>query len=187
MSDSLITKRALAEALKQVCREKPFSKISISDITAVCGLNRQTFYYHYQDKYELLSWIYYNDNFAAIAENITLENWDQKVLELLENMRVEKFFYINTIKEQEHTFESYLLEMAKALFSEAILFLDEKKKVAEEEREFDAQFYAYGICGMIVNWTERGMKQDPGLIVLRLKSLVNATKRIGFLRNREEP
>ena len=53
MSDSLITKRAIAEALKQVCKEKPFDKISISDITAVCGLNRQTFYYHYQDKYEL--------------------------------------------------------------------------------------------------------------------------------------
>lgn len=183
MSDSLITKRAIAEALKQVCREKPFNKISISDITAVCGLNRQTFYYHYQDKYELLSWIYYNENFAAIAENITLENWDQKVLELLENMRAEKAFYINTIKEQEHTFESYLLEMAKALFLEAILFLDEKKKLTEEEQEFDAQFYAYGICGVIVNWAEKGMKQEPWLIVRQLKSLVNATKQIGYLKS----
>ncbi len=186
MSDSLITKRAIAEALKQVCRQKPFSKISISDITAACGLNRQTFYYHYQDKYELLSWIYYNENFAAIAENITLGNWDQKVLELLENMKEEKVFYINTIKDQEHTFESYLLEMAKALFSEAILFLDDKKKITEEEREFDAQFYAYGICGIIINWAEKGMKQEPWIIVRRLKSLVYATKRIGYLRNREE-
>ena len=50
MSDSLITKKAIAAALKQVCREKPFDKISIADITAVCGLNRQTFYYHFQDK-----------------------------------------------------------------------------------------------------------------------------------------
>lgn len=92
MSDSLITKRAIAEALKQVCREKPFDKISISNITSVWGLNRQTFYYHFQDKYELLSWIYYNENFAKIAEDITLENWDQKIYELLQNMKEEKAF-----------------------------------------------------------------------------------------------
>ena len=55
MSDALITKRAIAEALKKICREKPFDKISIADITSDCGLNRQTFYYHFQDKYELLS------------------------------------------------------------------------------------------------------------------------------------
>ena len=53
MSDSLITKKAIAGALKTVCKEKAFDKISIADITAACGLNRQTFYYHFQDKYEL--------------------------------------------------------------------------------------------------------------------------------------
>ena len=90
MSDSLITKKAIAAALKQVCREKPFDKISIADITAVCGLNRQTFYYHFQDKYELLSWIYYNENFSKITEDITFDNWDQKFLEMLRIMEKEK-------------------------------------------------------------------------------------------------
>lgn len=186
MSDSLITKRAIAEALKQVCREKPFDKISISDITAVCGLNRQTFYYHFQDKYELLSWIYYNENFARIADDITLENWDQKIFELLQNMRSEKTFYINTMKEQEHTFESYLFEMAKALFSEAIFKLDEKGKLTEEERDFDAEFYAYGICGIIIDWVRKGMRLEPKLVAQRLKSLARATERIGYIRSQAE-
>ncbi|SET72898.1 transcriptional regulator, TetR family [Lacrimispora sphenoides] len=183
MSDSLITKRAIAEALKQVCREKPFDKISISNITSVWGLNRQTFYYHFQDKYELLSWIYYNENFAKIAEDITLENWDQKIYELLQNMKEEKAFYINTIKEQEHTFESYLFDMAKALFSEAIIKLDEKKKLTDEERDFDSGFYAYGICGIIVDWVEKGMRTEPQLVAERLKSLAKASERAGYLRS----
>lgn len=54
MSESLITKKAIAQALKNLCRDKAFDKISIADITTACGLNRQTFYYHFQDKYELL-------------------------------------------------------------------------------------------------------------------------------------
>jgi len=98
-------------------------------------------------------------------------------------MKEEKAFYINTIKEQEHTFESYLFEMAKALFSEAIIKLDEKKKLTEEERDFDAEFYAYGICGIIVDWVEKGMRTEPRLVAERLKSLAKASERAGYLRS----
>ena len=65
MSDSLITKKAIAQCLKNLAAEKSFLKISIGDITAACGLNRQTFYYHFQDKYELLDWIYYEECFVT--------------------------------------------------------------------------------------------------------------------------
>ena len=46
---SQITKRALAASLKRLLAEKPLSKITISDITDDCGINRMTFYYHFQD------------------------------------------------------------------------------------------------------------------------------------------
>ena len=92
---------------------------------------------------------------------INLENWHEKIYELLNNMRQEKSFYMNTLKEQEHTFESYLYEMTKALFSEAIMVLDEKGSLTDEERGFDAGFYAYGLCGVIMEWVETGMKMEP--------------------------
>ena len=87
MSESLITKKAIATALKSLILEKPFDKISIADLTKACGLNRQTFYYHFQDKYELLTWIYYTEGFAFVVEDITFENWDQKILLLLNIMK----------------------------------------------------------------------------------------------------
>ena len=54
---SQITKRALAASLKRLLAEKPLSKITISDITDDCGINRMTFYYHFQDIYDLIEWI----------------------------------------------------------------------------------------------------------------------------------
>ena len=54
MSDSLITKRAIAAGIKELTKKKSFDKITVSDISEICGLNRQTFYYHFQDKYELV-------------------------------------------------------------------------------------------------------------------------------------
>ena len=98
MSEALITKKAIAQGLKDLTLAKPFGKISIGDITSACGLNRQTFYYHFQDKYELLSWIYYNEGFIYVMDGITLENWHEKLKDLLDTMKADQEFYRNTIK-----------------------------------------------------------------------------------------
>ena len=46
---SQVTKRALEASLKNLLLKKPLSKITISDITEDCGINRMTFYYHFKD------------------------------------------------------------------------------------------------------------------------------------------
>ncbi|MEG1932709.1 MAG: TetR family transcriptional regulator, partial [Pygmaiobacter sp.] len=58
MADSAHTKRVLGDSLKELMQKKPLAKISVGDITAHCGINRQTFYYHFKDKYDLVNWIY---------------------------------------------------------------------------------------------------------------------------------
>ena len=44
MADSNITKKALADALKELMDTKPFHKISVSDICERCQMNRKSFY-----------------------------------------------------------------------------------------------------------------------------------------------
>ena len=124
MPDSNITKHAIAAALKELCREKSFDKISIADITSTCGLNRQTFYYHFEDKYELLNWIYYTEGFARLVDGITLENWDSHIAVLFETMRADKKFYENTVRCTPDTFGNYLFKVVRALFLEAVEALD---------------------------------------------------------------
>ena len=51
---SQTTKRALAASLKKLLQERPLDKIAIVEITLDCGVNRQTFYYHFQDIYNLI-------------------------------------------------------------------------------------------------------------------------------------
>ena len=59
MADSNITKRALAQALKELMQEKSFEKISISDICDRCQMNRKSFYYHFIDKYDFDYFLFY--------------------------------------------------------------------------------------------------------------------------------
>jgi len=102
---------------------------------------------------------------------------------MLRIMVREKAFYMNTLKEQEKTFESYLFDMAKALFLDALELLDVGGKLAAAEKEFDAEFYAFGICGVIMSWAERGMKIAPEVVSLHLKSLASDTGQIAHIRN----
>ncbi|MGL4737197.1 MAG: dihydroxyacetone kinase transcriptional activator DhaS [Cellulosilyticaceae bacterium] len=190
MSDSIITKRAIAQALKSLILTKPFEKISISDLTSACGLGRQTFYYHFQDKYELLTWIYYNEGFSPVVDAITFENWDQKILLLLEIMKKEQFFYCHTITADSHYFMDYLLEITSTLFTEAIEALDTAHKLDASQKQFFSQFYAYGICGVILSWVTSHMKQSPQEIAINLKKLAHHSEHLGYtfyLKDHELP
>ena len=43
------TKQAIETAFLQLLNEKPLNKISVRDIVEKCGINRNSFYYHFQD------------------------------------------------------------------------------------------------------------------------------------------
>ena len=54
---SLRTKELLASALRRQMEKKPLSRITVSDIMAETGLNRKTFYYHFEDIFALVRWM----------------------------------------------------------------------------------------------------------------------------------
>ena len=47
-------KERLAEALRQEIENKPLTRITVSNLVRRCDINRNTFYYHFQDVYALL-------------------------------------------------------------------------------------------------------------------------------------
>lgn len=65
MSQTPLTKKALADSLKELLRAAPFDKISVSDICENAGTSRRNFYRHFPDKYALLVWIY-DEGFCSI-------------------------------------------------------------------------------------------------------------------------
>lgn len=65
---SMNTKKALASALRSSMAKKPFSKITVSEIIKECGLNRKTFYYHFQDIYVLLKWMLEQDAIEIVKK-----------------------------------------------------------------------------------------------------------------------
>ncbi|MGN0813767.1 MAG: TetR/AcrR family transcriptional regulator [Candidatus Coproplasma sp.] len=75
------TKRDLRNAFIELIVEKPFEKITVSEICRKASINKMTFYKHYQDKYALL-----DDCIKSVAENVFLkcfpdEDFDRRLNE----------------------------------------------------------------------------------------------------------
>lgn len=53
-------KYRLADAMKQCMAKMPIERITVRQIVELSGTTRQTFYRHFQDKYDLINWYLYN-------------------------------------------------------------------------------------------------------------------------------
>lgn len=192
--ESLSTKRLIAQSLKELSEEKPFDKISVGEIAARSNVNRQTFYYHFQDKYDLLKWIYKEDYFFPNMQNLNFDNWDQCLRGILESVRADRRFCINTIRHTEQEVTELFLADTVHIFDAALDLLKnqsvEKEKtlrrVDPEEQNFIARFFAYGVCGILVEWIEKGMKEEPEVVAHRMRNLLNTCKELAYKQVLEE-
>ena len=194
MAEASVTKRAIADSLKTLSKEKPFDKISVGDIAACCNVNRQTFYYHFQDKYDLLTWIYYEDYFNPSLATLDFDNWDECMERLLNALREDRVFCVNTIKHAGEDMSRIFLRDTENILGSAIDFIKNQpeltgrylKAVDDEEEKFIARFFSYGVCGMVVEWVQTGMKEEPGVIASRMRVLLESCKQLAFRRVRAE-
>ena len=52
------TKQLLAQSLQELMATTPLEKISVNDIVDHANVGRNTFYYHFEDKYDLVNWYF---------------------------------------------------------------------------------------------------------------------------------
>ena len=170
------TKRALAAALKKRLTLTTLDKITIQQLVDDAEVSRKTFYYHFQDKYDLLQWLYYDELFANIENIITFDNWDQCLLKVLVKIHQEKDFYINTINTNEQYFYQDLFNLAQKCFYDAITKLDSDYSVSTQEKNFFSEFYAYGISGTVLHWIKTNMKIEPVKLTQKLKKIATQSE-----------
>ncbi len=76
------TKHALAAALKELMAQKSIDKITIHDITERCGIRRQNFYYHFEDVYDLMRWMFQEEAVSLLRQHEGTLLWQEGLLQL---------------------------------------------------------------------------------------------------------
>ena len=157
-----ITKNALEESLKKFLLQKPLDKITISDLTADCGISRMAFYYHFKDVYDLVEWSCIEDAARALQGKKTYDTWQEGLLQIFEAVLENKPFILNVYRSVgRERVENYLYTLTYQLIEGVVEEQSENLIVTETQRKFIADFYKYSFVGVMLDWIKRGMKEPP--------------------------
>ncbi len=153
-------KLKLADAIKQLLSKKPLYKITIKEITDIVGINRQTFYYHFKDIYDLALFMYRHDIYTLL-EDFDFSNDFSLIIKIMFTYAVDnRNLLLNTISNVDTgVVNQYIIIVVNEMATKAIKYRAKALHVEVEDEDVKelAEFYTYYISGEIMNWFKTGI------------------------------
>lgn len=186
---SLNTKKMLAASLRKLLEKKPFSKITVTEIIADCGLNRKTFYYHFQDIYALLKWMLEQEAINVVKNFNLITDYEKAILFVLdyveENRPLIRSLYGSVgYNELRNFFYEDFYQIVENLISTA----EQQMQLHLDERlqRFLCQFYTGALAGLLLDALQGENKLDRQELVDNLFSIIQPSL-ITIIQQKGEP
>lgn len=156
-----MTKKALAASLKKLMEERTLDKISIREITEDCGVNRKTFYYHFENIYDLVNWLFEEEAIELMKQYDFVTDYEEAVR-----------FTMNYIEENEHVVNSTLDalgrdELKKFFYNNfvgnmrsIVDDLSEGMTIPQDNIDFLINFYAESFASLLIDWVRNREQRD---------------------------
>ena len=159
---SEMTKALLGEKFKELVVEKSFDKLTIKMITDAAGVIRPTFYNYFQDKYEVMEWLLYEDIFKSVTELVDMEMDVEAMKMLFRKFEANKAYYAKVFEvEGQNSFEEMLFDQVYKLVEKIIkkhpLKVEDKSEIISEE--IFLKFQTITLVNGIKYWITYNKKQ----------------------------
>ncbi|MBR4164071.1 MAG: TetR/AcrR family transcriptional regulator C-terminal domain-containing protein [Solobacterium sp.] len=169
------TKIWIAETMKKLLVHKSIAQIRVTEICKEAQIERPTFYYHFQDKYDLMAWIFFRSAFETDVLSVA------SAAAGLNQMRKDFIFYKRAYEDHsQNPMWSYMLEY----------FVKEYTEIAKEKLHTDIldtqlaysiRLYCYGTLGMTREWLlTDNITPAETAVTMMFSSMPESLKRIYF-------
>jgi probable dihydroxyacetone kinase regulator len=165
------TKHALAAALKELMSQKPIDKISIHDLTESCGIRRQTFYYHYEDVYDLLRWMFQEEAVALLKQHEGTLLWQEGLLQLLHYIEDNRAVCLCALKSvgRDHLkrfFQADIYAVIHSAVEQIGMGVGAMQAgVTSDEIALMTHIYVVAVAGVIESWLLGEIERTPEQMV----------------------
>lgn len=154
------TKNAIRASFIKLLNEKSVSQITIRDIVDDCGVNRNTFYYYYQDLPQLIESIVNEDAERMIREHPVIDSLEDCINAAVEfalaNRRAVLHVY-NSVNRD--IYEQYQWRVCAYVIEAYVDRVLGERKLTPEDRITIIDYMKCMSFGMIMGWLETGMDQ----------------------------
>lgn len=169
---SASAKEALQAAFLRLLEERPLREITVKDIVQACGVNRNTFYYHFKDIPALLEELVTDQaNRIIAAQGPVLSLAD--CLETAAGFALEHRQAVLHINQSAHRdlFERSLMDVCRRVVEDYAAAAATGVPIAQVDRAIIVRFYQCECFGQIMAWLNDGMRYDLGKQFRRLCQL----------------
>ena len=169
------TKRTHADSLKKIMKQKSFSKITVSEIIADCGVNRKTFYYHFEDIFALLKWMFEEEAIEVVKHFDLLIDYEEAIRFVMqyvdENNYIISCAYDSIGRdEMKRFFYADLIGIVTSVIDAAEEKFD--IKVDNDFKNYVAKFYTEALSGMLIDWVKDKDNHDREKVVKYLTAII---------------
>lgn len=180
------TKKAIIASFLKFLNEKPLSKITVKDIVEDCGINRNSFYYHFEDLPSLAEAVLMEDAAKIVEQAKDLTSFEDCLtiaLDMaLKNKRAVMHLYQSQSRE---SFERYLNKIAEFTAKEYIHKIARGYDVSSADKEIIIHYYKCQLIGFVLDWLNSGMDYYIQQNIKRLCELFSGATQTAFLRSAE--
>ena len=154
---SLKTMQAMVASLKRHMENKPLSRITISEICTDCGINRKTFYYHFQDIYALLRWMLDREAVEIVKKSDLINDYDEVLRFTFDYVKQNKLI-INCAYDaigregMKLLLAPDLIGVISKLITEIEIRMD--TVLDKSFKDFLCDFYTNALSGMLIDWCQ---------------------------------
>ena len=155
------TRRAIKETFLKLLNNRPLNQITVKDIVEGCGINRNSFYYHFEDLPALVEEIVGEQVQALIQKHPTVRSVEEcfdVIIELvMENKRAVYHIYNSLSRD---VFERYLMDICQYIADSYVKAEFEGTSLSGEDLQTLIRFHKCECFGSVIDWLNGGMKDD---------------------------
>ena len=159
---SIQTKQKLAHALKKSMAKKSFDKITVKELLEACDLSRPTFYYHFQDIYALMEWMFNNEMVDLLRKSKDCLTWDDGILLLVRYAKENRAVCLCAYKSVgDDALRRMFFENVASILKVFVDNLNADIGAKPEHVDFITAFYTQAFASALLSWIQSGMKESP--------------------------
>lgn len=151
------TEAVLIGTFKALMLKKPMNKITVSELVEECGINRKTFYYHFEDIRDMLRKMLRQDIEAIFSRGNLITYHDliiNSVLDYIEQNKVILKNMLSCIGRVE--LDLFLNSNVNKPIYSLVCETEQKQNlsVGDEYKRFLADFFTRAVSGVLIDWIE---------------------------------
>ena len=139
----LDVKAAVADALLELIRRKDADKITVKDLVEVCGISRQTFYYHFKDIVDVVEWAAQQGVQRLVRESLNAAT-PQEALGVFVDFAVESQPLVQRLLNSQRR------EAIERILADSLRERRGTPALRAGDWKIALDFYAYGMTGLLL-------------------------------------